>query len=155
MNAYVNQYQNSQILNASPEQILVMLYDGAIRFCRQAKMAMETGNKLVQAEKISRTMAIVSEFSNSLDREVGGEIAEDLDALYDFMIRELTRAGRESDQKALETVDVLLSDLRGTWVEAIEINRKVSVPKSAAKTSTGYGAAPGSETEMKPFAVSM
>ena len=129
MNAYVNQYHNSQILNASPEQILIMLYDGAIRFCRQAKQAMSAGDKLVQAEKISRTMAIVSEFSNTLDRKVGGKIAEDLDALYDFMIRELTRAGRESDPAALETVDVLLSDLRQTWVEAVEINSKAKAPK--------------------------
>lgn len=145
MNAYMNQYQNSQVLNASPEQILVMLYDGAIRFCRQAKMAMETGNKLVQAEKISRTMAIVSEFSNTLDHKVGGQIAEDLDALYAFMIRELTRAGRENDQKALETVGDLLSDLRGTWIEAIEINRG----------NTHSQTAPMEAAEIKPFAVSM
>jgi len=145
MNAYMNQYQNNQILNASPEQILIQLYDGAIRFCRQAKMAMGTGNKLLQAEKISRTMAIISEFSNTLDREVGGKIAEDLDALYDFMIRELTRAGRESDPKALETVDTLLSDLRGTWAEAIEINRGNTQPQPAAKAAV----------EVKSFAISM
>ena len=136
MNAYINQYQNSQILNASPEQILIMLYDGAIRFCRQAKQAMASGDKLVQGEKISKTMAIVCEFSNSLDRKVGGEIADDLDALYDFIIRELTRAGRESDPKALETVDTLLSDLRQTWVEAVEINREAKAPKVAPQFST-------------------
>ena len=130
MNAYMNQYQNNQILSASPEQLLVMLYDGAIRFCRQAMQAMDSGDKRLQGEKISRTMAIVCEFSNSLDHQIGGAIAEDLDALYCFMIRELTRAGREGDRKALETVDVLLSDLRETWGEAIVLNRQQVVAAS-------------------------
>ena len=123
MNAYVNQYQNNQILNASPEQILILLYDGSIRFCRQAILAMEAGQKTLQAEKVSRAMAIVCEFANTLDHEVGGEIATDLDALYGFMVRELTRANVENDRKALETVEDLLVGLRETWVEAIEINR--------------------------------
>ncbi len=123
MNAYVNQYQNNQILSASPEQILIMLYDGSIRFCRQAIHAMDTGQRIVQAEKISRTMAIVCEFANTLNHEVGGEIATDLDALYGFMTRELTRANLQNDRKALETVEDLLTGLRSTWVEAIEINR--------------------------------
>ncbi len=123
-NQYQKQYQHNQIFTASPEQILIMLYDGAIRFCRQAMQAMDTGDKLVQSEKISRTMAIVCEFSNSLDHKIGGEIAEDLDALYDFMTRELTRAGQETDRKALETVDAILSELRDAWVEAAKIHNQ-------------------------------
>ncbi|MBU1233932.1 MAG: flagellar export chaperone FliS, partial [Proteobacteria bacterium] len=90
MNPYMNQYQNNQIQTASPEKILIMLYDGAIRFTRQAMQAMDAGDKAVQGERISRAMAIVCEFSNTLDHEIGGEIAADLDALYSFMTRELT-----------------------------------------------------------------
>lgn len=135
MNAYVNQYQNNHILSASPEQILIMLYDGSIRFCRQAIHAMEAKNKTVQAEKISRAMAIVSEFSNTLNHEIGGEIAADLDALYGFMMRELTNANVRNDRKALETVEGLLIDLRETWVEAIEINRKTAHPAVNAEPS--------------------
>ena len=126
MNAYVNQYQNNQILNASPEQILILLYDGSIRFCRQAIHAMDAGDRTTQAEKISRAMAIVCEFANTLDHEVGGDMAADLDALYGFMVRELTRANLKNDRKALETVVDLLSGLRETWAEAIEINRGAS-----------------------------
>ncbi len=132
MNAYMSQYQNSQILNASPEQILIMLYDGAIRFCRQAMQAMDEGDHKVQSEKVSRAMAIVSEFANTLDHEIGGQIAADLDALYGFMIRELTNANLKNERKSLETVDRLLSGLRETWVEAIEINRQESRPRPAA-----------------------
>jgi len=128
MNAYMSQYQNNQILSASPEQILILLYDGSIRFCHQAIHAMDAGQRTVQAEKISRAMAIVCEFANTLNHEVGGEIAADLDALYGFMTRELTRANLQNDRKALETVEGLLSGLRETWVEAIEINRNEMMP---------------------------
>ncbi|MBN1958827.1 MAG: flagellar export chaperone FliS [Desulfuromonadales bacterium] len=135
MNAYVNQYQNNQILNASPEQILIMLYDGSIRFCRQAIHAMEENNRVVQAEKISRAMAIVSEFANTLDHEAGAHFAEDLDALYSFMIRELTTANVKNDRKSLETVESLLVDLRETWVEAIELNRTAQQAVSSSDSS--------------------
>ena len=121
MNSYMHQYRDNQIQTASPEQILIMLYDGAIHFCRQA---MEAEEKVVQAEKISRTMAIVCEFSNSLDHGIGGRIAAELDALYGFMIRELTRANLEGDARALETVENLLTGLRDTWIETAGIYTK-------------------------------
>lgn len=121
MNAHMNQYRNTHVETAAPEKILIMLYDGAIRFCRQAMQAMEDGNREVQNEKITRAMAIIGEFATSLDHEIGGEIATNLDALYMFMIRELTRANVEKDRKALETVDDLLSGLRDTWVKAADI----------------------------------
>lgn len=124
MNSYMHQYKDNQIQTASPEQILIMLYDGAIHFCRQAIQAMDADDKVVQAEKISRTMAIVCEFSNSLDHGIGGRIAAELDALYGFMIRELTRANLEGDARALETVENLLSGLRDTWIEAAGIYTK-------------------------------
>ena len=120
MNAYVNQYQNNQILNATPERILIMLYDGAIRFCRQAIQAMDEGNKQQVSEKISRAMAIICEFSNTLNHEVGGEIASDLDALYSYMTRELAKANLKNERKPLETVEELLVGLRETWMEAAQ-----------------------------------
>ena len=130
MNAYMNQYQQNQIDTASREQILIMLYDGAIRFTRQALEAMESGDQKIKMEKISRAMAIITEFSNTLDREVGGEIADNLDALYHFMIRELTSANLQNDPQKLEVVIGLLSDLRETWMQAIEIARKEQKPKT-------------------------
>ena len=130
MNAYINQYQNNQIQTASPEKILIMLYDGAIRFTRQAMQAMDTGDKAVQGEKISRVLAILGEFSNTLDHEIGGEIASDLDALYSFMTRELLRANLKGERKALETVEDLLTGLRDTWVEAADIYAREKQPES-------------------------
>lgn len=124
MNAYMNQYQQNHIFTATPEQILIMLYDGAIRFTRQAILAGEQGNQALKLEKISKSLAIIAEFSNSLNHEIGGEIAADLDGLYQFMIRELNAARKDDSGKKLKTVEGLLVDLRETWSQAIDIKNQ-------------------------------
>lgn len=122
MNGYINQYQQNQIATASPEQLLIMLYDGAIRFSRQAKEAIETNDMATKGKYIGKTMAIISEFTRSLDHDIGGHIAADLDALYAYMIRELSTANLQNDKEKIDIVINLLTDLRQTWVEAIELN---------------------------------
>lgn len=129
MNAYTsqyqqNQYQQNQIYTATPEQILLMLYDGAIRFTRQAMMAEENGKQVQKLERISKVMAIIIEFSNTLNHDVGGQIAADLDGLYQFMIRELNAARKDETGEKLKNVERLLVDLRQTWGQAVEINRE-------------------------------
>ncbi len=124
MNAYMNQYQQNQVMTASQEQILLMLYDGAIKFCRQAIAANEAGNMGEKLGRIAKAFAIITEFSNSLNHEIGGDIAADLDGLYHFMLRELNKARKDTSGAHLRTVEKLLVDLRLTWGEAVEINRK-------------------------------
>ncbi|GAB6192638.1 flagellar export chaperone FliS [Desulfocastanea catecholica] len=123
-NPYMNQYQQNQVMTASQEQILIMLYDGAIRFCRQAIAADEAGNMAEKLGRIAKVYAIITEFSNSLNHEIGGAIAADLDGLYHFMLRELTKARKEPSGEYLRSVEKLLVDLRLTWGEAVEINKK-------------------------------
>lgn len=120
----MNQYQQNAIMTASQEQILLMLYDGAIRFCRQAITACNAGDTAEKLGRIAKTYAIVTEFSNSLNHEIGGDIAADLDGLYHFMLRELNKARTDTSGDFLRTVEKLLVDLRLTWGEAVEINRK-------------------------------
>ncbi len=127
MNAY-NKYQQNQVLSASPEQILIMLYDGAIRFTRQAIVALEEDNIAGFLHGVTKSMAIIAEFSNSLDHSIGGEIAENLDALYNFMIRELTQANLHKDIDKMRVVEQLLVDLRSTWGEAILVNKREQTP---------------------------
>lgn len=121
MNAY-SQYQENQILSASPEQILLMLYDGAVRFTLQAVSGIENNDLSLFHRGIRNSMAIITEFSNSLDHNIGGKIADDLEALYDFMNRELLLANLHKDIDKLRGVEKLLRDLRATWAEAIELN---------------------------------
>ncbi len=121
MNAYMNQYQNNQILTASPEQVLIMLYDGAIRFVRQARQAIEQKNVPARTQAISKAVAIITEFSNTLDYDIGGEIAIDLGRLYDFMVRELAAVNARGDAEKLAPVENILVELREAWVEAAKI----------------------------------
>lgn len=140
MNTYnMNQYQQNQVNTASPEQILLMLYDGAIRFTRRAIAGIEENRFEMKASGVSKAMAIISEFSNSLNREIGGQIADDLDALYHFMLRELTSANLNNDVKKLRVVETLLLDLRQTWGEAVEINKKEIAVVSMNSTQENYG----------------
>ncbi|MFT5702476.1 MAG: flagellar protein FliS [Desulforhopalus sp.] len=125
MNTYnMNQYYQTQVSTASPEQILIMLYDGAIRFTRQAIIGVEEGKPEMRRHGISKSLAIISEFARTLDHKIGSHFAEDLDALYNFMINELTEANIGNDVEKLKVVETLLVDLRGTWAEAIELNKK-------------------------------
>jgi flagellar secretion chaperone FliS len=125
MNAYAQQqYSQNSIATASQEQILLMLYDGAIRFVRQAIVASDNGDTVEKLGRISKVFAIIVEFSNTLNHDIGGAIAEDLDGLYQFMLRELSKARKETDGKSLKVVEGLLVDLRKTWGEAIIINKK-------------------------------
>ncbi len=136
MNGYVNQYQQNQIMTASRAQILVMLYDGAIRFAIQAIQAIEEKDMANKGKYIGKTMAIVSEFATSLDHEIGGDISADLDAMYGYMLRELSNANVENNAERIEEVIVLLKDLRETWVEAIEINNKEKSASTNAQEPT-------------------
>ncbi len=121
MNGY-NQYQNNHIQTASREQILLMLYDGAIRFSKQAKAAIEENDVATKGKYIGKTIAIISEFSNSLDHEIGGELAGNLDALYNYMLTELSKANVKNDTGPIDSVCTMLCELRATWAEAIQIN---------------------------------
>ncbi|MDY0212941.1 MAG: flagellar export chaperone FliS [Desulfuromonadaceae bacterium] len=138
MNAYTQQYQQNQILSASAEQILIMLYDGAIRFTRQAIAGVEAEDKLKKLEGTRRAMAIITEFANTLDHKIGGDIAQNLDALYAFMTRELTRANLENDVARYRVVENLLTGLRSTWVEAIEIRRSESATTAQGESRNVY-----------------
>lgn len=138
MNPYTNQYQSTQVATASREQILIMLYDGAIRFVRQAGFAIEGGDWVKKREGINKAIAIVSEFRNTLDHQIGGEIAANLDALYEYMLRELVKANAQNDLKALRVVEELLSGLRDTWKQAIEIARAETVGRMPAAANGDY-----------------
>lgn len=154
MNAYVNQYQQTQVTTASPEKILIMLYDGAIRFLGQARNCIETGERLAKREAVSRAIAIVSYLSDTLDHQAGWDHAEELDALYAFMVKELTKVNLRDDIEALGVVEGLLRELRGTWAEAIEIVREQKSQATAMESSVAPATEAGKPAEYRPLSVS-
>jgi len=116
-------YENTQVITASPERILIMLYEGAIRF---SKLALDKIRKREPAGKgvfIGKALAIVGELRSTLDHKIGGEIARQLERLYLYLTDELTRANLTNSEEAMENVINILSHLRDTWVEAVDIAR--------------------------------
>ncbi len=135
-NPYRSYFEN-QVRTASPEKIMIMLYDGAIRFLRQARQALGQGDRAGKLKKVSRAVAIITELSNTLDHEKGGEVVENLDGLYWFMIRELTRGNVSGDQKPIDVCENILLELREGWVQAIE-NQQGAGVEQENKNSPGY-----------------
>ncbi len=124
MNGYTNQYMANTVNSASPEQLMLMLYDGAIRFVSLGIQAIENGLIDKRSYYINKTSAIVSEFAATLDYNQDAKLAEDLDALYGYMLSRLMEANLKSDTAPLLEVRNLLSGLRATWAQAIDINKK-------------------------------
>jgi flagellar secretion chaperone FliS len=124
MQTPLKQYQQTNVNTSSPEKILLMLYDGAINFSRIAIEKAEKGNKSERGKYVSKAQAIVAELMNSLDHEVGGVIAERLTQLYMYIINEYVSANVNNSVASLENTVKILSILRDTWAEAIEIAHK-------------------------------
>jgi flagellar protein FliS len=118
MSAYappaLNAYRESAVLTASPEQLVIMLYDGANRFLTQSAIAMRDGRVALAGEKLRRAEAIIDELLATLDMSVG-EIAERLQALYVFFKEHLTSARLEQDASKVEDVARFMGELRSAW----------------------------------------
>ena len=110
----MNPYREASVMTASPEQLVVMLYDGAGRFLRQASDAMEGATWLQASEKLSRAEAIIDELLATLDMGAG-ETAERLQAIYVFCKTRLIEARLERDPGRVDQVARLLAELREAW----------------------------------------
>lgn len=116
-NAYQT-YQQNQVNTASPGKLLLMLYDGAVKFLRLAMVALEEENFEKANEYLKKTQNIVHELMITLNFDVG-DIAQNLYDLYDFMNHELIQANIKKDMKKIKNVKKILEDLRSAWVQII------------------------------------
>lgn len=119
-NAAYKKYKDTSIQSASREKILLMLYEGAIKFTKLAIQAVEKNNVKDKCENIGRAYDIVLELNNTLDHKVGGELARRLEQLYQYMIEQYIKANTSNDVEALRTVQKLLETLHSGWVEAVK-----------------------------------
>ena len=100
------------------EQILLMLYAGAMRFVRFARLGIEKKSAKIRGENISKVIAILTELDCALDREIGEELVENLSGLYHYMMKRLTIANVKNDAGALDEVERLLRELKEGFDEA-------------------------------------
>ena len=118
-----NPYAQAQVNSASPEQLLVLLYDAALRDLKEAIAALAVNDRGRKAKALDHAVKVVTELANSLRPEKAPEIAENLSSLYDFMIDRMIRSNAQNEDLDLQVVYNLLGELRAAWVEAIRINR--------------------------------
>lgn len=119
MNPYAapNAYRENAVMTASPAQLVVMLYDGAARFLKQAEVIATEGAWADAGERLNRADLIIDELLMTLDAERGGDIATQLQAIYVFCKRLLIDARLEQDVERIRRAAQLLAELRESWAE--------------------------------------
>ena len=120
-NPYAKIKQNS-IMTASPQELTLMLYNGAIKFANQAVIAINENNPKEAHEKIVRVENIIREFILTLDHTY--PVADDMAAMYDYLKRRLSQANIKKDAEILEEVIGFLREFRDTWKEAMNSTKK-------------------------------
>lgn len=118
---------------ASPYKLILLLFDGALKAISLAKFNMQKNEIAAKGESISKAIAIIDQgLKLSLDVKAGGELAENLRALYEYMGMRLLHANLKNDMDALDEVSNLLTELRGAWA-AIEKSPDVTGDHSKSK----------------------
>ena len=111
-------YLRNRILNASPMELIIILYEGGITALKKAKQYAAEKDRPKACEQVIRGQTMVRELRNALDMS-RGEIAEGLYRLYTFMINRLIKANLEKNVKYIDEVLDMLTDLKGTWLQAV------------------------------------
>lgn len=116
------QYNNSRILTASPAELTLMLYEGAIKFCNIAIVAVEQKDIEKAHNNIIKTERIIDYFRQTLDMKY--PVAQDFDRVYTYLARRLTQANIKKDKEILEEVNQHLRDMRDTWKQVMAQNKQ-------------------------------
>jgi len=117
-------YQRNQLTTTDSGTVLLMLYQGAIDSVQRARASMEQGDMAEKGKHILRANDIVSQFIASLDYDIGGELAQNLEGLYRYMLDQMLAANVKNDPQPLEVVASLLTTLKQGWEEAVAAQRK-------------------------------
>jgi len=113
----VDAYRRVNAETRSPLELVVMLYDGAIRHVDKARDAVERKDNTARTRAVTRTLAILSELQSTLRLEDGGEMARELDRLYSYLTTRLLDVKATHDRKTLDEVHRLLSTVRDGWAQ--------------------------------------
>ena len=114
-------YQNSKIMTASPAELTLMLYDGAIKVCNIAIVGIEKNDIEKAHNNIIKVERIIKEFQATLDHKY--PVSKDFDQVYTYLIRRLHEANMKKDAEILEEVLKHLRTMRDTWKEVMSLNQ--------------------------------
>lgn len=122
-NAYLK-YKKTSVESASREKLLLMMYEGAIKFVKRAIVCVENKDIAGRGLNIGKAYDVILELNNTLNHEVGGDVAINLEQLYMFMTDQLTQANIHADKEKLQNVLKILETLYSAWNEAISNLKK-------------------------------
>jgi len=122
-------YKQTSVVSATPEKLLLMLYEGAIRFTKLAIKACEEKKIAERGQNIGKTFDIVMELNNTLDHKVGGQLSAQLEQLYLYMMEQLTKANITGKSEPLKSVLTNLEILYDGWKQAVEKVKKTETDK--------------------------
>ncbi|MBC3917349.1 flagellar export chaperone FliS [Undibacterium sp. CY18W] len=126
-NAYAKVGIETGVVAASPHKLIVMLFEGAIVAISNASQHLSNGEIASKGQSISKAIAIIENgLRASLDKKAGGEIANNLDALYEYMTARLIKANLENNDGMLSEVRNLLKDLKTSWEAIAPVNEAVT-----------------------------
>lgn len=117
-----NQYMKSSIMTTPPEELAIMLYEGAMKFLKRAMIYLEDENIEKVNEAILKVQDITIEFMSKVDTEY--EVGKQLFSLYEYIYRRLIEANMKKDPEILNEIYGMYEELRDTWQEAIKIARR-------------------------------
>lgn len=117
-NAY-SQYANNRILTASPAELTLMLYDGAIKFCNIAIIGIENNSIQKAHDNIMKVERIIQEFQITLNFDY--PVANDFNNVYNYLLKRLREANLTKDKAILEEVNTHLHTMRDTWKEVMRL----------------------------------
>ena len=124
--AYAQVGVESAVLSASPHQLVVLLFDGALSAMKKAMILIEQGDIPGKGQALSKAINIISNgLQSGINHEVGGELATNLDSLYDYMTRRLLQANLHNDINAINEVVELLNNIADAWKEIVPHSQNV------------------------------
>jgi len=135
-NHALNQYQKTQVTTVDSGKVVVLLYEGAIKFLRKSQEGIAEKDIEKRHNNIMRALDIIDELNNSLNFSEGGEIAISLRTLYDFMHGHLTEANINNNSQMIQEVVSMLSSLKDAW-EEVASNPEINRPEPNPIPTTG------------------
>ena len=108
---------DTQTMYASPHQLMLMLFDGALEAMSLTIAAIQNKNFELRSKQNTRSITIINGMRECLDMEAGGELADNLYSLYQYMTQELFRASVKNDDETIRNIQTMLKDIRGSWIK--------------------------------------
>ena len=133
-----NEYRQNEVATSSQGKLIVMMYEGALKFVALAIDGIDNQDLSKKGLYINKTHDIINELSCALDMKKGGDVAQKLESLYQYILHQLTLANIKSDRKALESIVKVITPLMEAWKELLDNkfnNQTDNVQKNAATRS--------------------